>query len=103
MKKAIISFVVLLVVGCGLLWATADRDMRRLALNFPTNTDVLFWSTPQRDAGGHDQRLRLRWPHLGAHLAAAVGRAAVVEEVERDGEAEADRGGRPRDRRQGSP
>jgi len=50
MKKAIISFVVLLVVGCGLLWATADRDMRRLALNFPTNTDVLFWSTPQRDA-----------------------------------------------------
>jgi CubicO group peptidase (beta-lactamase class C family) len=51
MKKWIISSVVLLAVGGGLLWATADKDMRRLALNFPTDTNVLFWSTPQRDAG----------------------------------------------------
>lgn len=50
MKKWIISILVLLVVGCGLLWATADKDMRRLALNFPTDTNVLFWSTPERDA-----------------------------------------------------
>lgn len=50
MKKWIISIVVLLLVGCGLFWATADQDMRRLVLNFPTNTDVLFWSTPERDA-----------------------------------------------------
>lgn len=50
MKKWIISIVVLLVVGCRLLWATADKDMRRLALNFPTNSNVLFWSTPERDA-----------------------------------------------------
>lgn len=50
MKKSIISIVVLLVVGCGLFWATADKDMRRLVLNFPTDTSVLFWSTPQRDA-----------------------------------------------------
>jgi CubicO group peptidase (beta-lactamase class C family) len=50
MKKWIISIVVLLVVGCGLFWTTADKDMRRLVLNFPTDTDVLFWSTPQRDA-----------------------------------------------------
>jgi CubicO group peptidase (beta-lactamase class C family) len=50
MKKSIISIVVLLVVGCGLFWATADKDMRRLILNFPTDTSVLFWSTPERDA-----------------------------------------------------
>lgn len=50
MKKWIISIVVLLVVGGGLLWATADKDMRRLVLNFPTNKSVLFWSTPERDA-----------------------------------------------------
>lgn len=50
MKKWIISIVVLLLLGCGLFWATADKDMRRLVLNLPTNTDVLFWSTPERDA-----------------------------------------------------
>jgi CubicO group peptidase (beta-lactamase class C family) len=50
MKKWIVSILVLLLVGVGLLWATADQDMRRLALNLPTNTDVLFWSTPERDA-----------------------------------------------------
>ena len=50
MKKWIIPIVVLLGVGSGVLWATADKDMRRLALNFPTNSSVLFWSTEQRDA-----------------------------------------------------
>ncbi len=50
MKKWIISIVVLFVAGVGVLWATADKDMRRLALNFPTNSSVLFWSTPERDA-----------------------------------------------------
>jgi len=38
------------VAGCSIFWATADKDMRRLILNLPTNTDVLFWSIPQRDA-----------------------------------------------------
>ncbi|MEH6491306.1 serine hydrolase domain-containing protein [Halopseudomonas sp.] len=51
MKKGIISIALLLVVGCGIVWATADKDMRRLLLNLPTDTNVLFWSTEQRDAG----------------------------------------------------
>jgi CubicO group peptidase (beta-lactamase class C family) len=28
----------------------ADKDMRRLVLNMPTDTNVLFWEIPQRDA-----------------------------------------------------
>ncbi|WP_339846428.1 serine hydrolase [uncultured Halopseudomonas sp.] len=51
MKKWIISIALLLVVGCGIFWATADKDMRRLILSFPTDANVLFWSTAQRDAG----------------------------------------------------
>ncbi|GAA6130223.1 serine hydrolase domain-containing protein [Halopseudomonas sabulinigri] len=51
MKKGIISIALLLVLACGIFWATADQDMRRLALNLPTDTNVLFWSSEQRDAG----------------------------------------------------
>ncbi|TVP87912.1 MAG: class C beta-lactamase-related serine hydrolase [Pseudomonadaceae bacterium] len=39
------------MIACGIAWATIDKDLRRLLLNLPTNTDILFWSTPQRDAG----------------------------------------------------
>jgi hypothetical protein len=39
----------LMAVG-SIFWVTTDKDMRRLVLNLPTNTDVLFWSIPQRDA-----------------------------------------------------
>jgi CubicO group peptidase (beta-lactamase class C family) len=50
MRKWIIGIVAVLVAAGGILWATADKDMRRLILNLPTNKDVLFWSIPQRDA-----------------------------------------------------
>ncbi|MGA9111590.1 MAG: serine hydrolase domain-containing protein [Smithella sp.] len=50
MRKWIIGILVLLVAAGGIFWATADKDMRRLILNLPTNKDVLFWSIPQRDA-----------------------------------------------------
>lgn len=50
MKKWGISTLVLLVVAFGVFWMTADKDLRRLAFNFPTDKDVLFWSIPQRDA-----------------------------------------------------
>jgi len=39
-----------LVAAGGIFWATADKDMRGLVFNMPTNRDVLFWSIPQRDA-----------------------------------------------------
>ncbi len=50
MRKWIIGILVVLVAAGGIFWATADKDMRRLILNMPTNTDVLFWSISQRDA-----------------------------------------------------
>lgn len=50
MRKWIVSTLLVLLAGGGIFWGTADSDMRRLIKNFPTNTDVLFWSTEQRDA-----------------------------------------------------
>lgn len=50
MRKWVLGGVAALVVAGGGLWATADRDTRNLIANMPTNRDVLFWSTPQRDA-----------------------------------------------------
>ena len=40
----------MLVAAGGIFWATADEDMRGLILHMPTDRDVLFWSTSQRDA-----------------------------------------------------
>ncbi len=41
--------LVVLLLGAG--WATLDRDTRALVQAMPTNTDVLFWTDAQRDAG----------------------------------------------------
>ena len=50
MRKWIIGILIALVAAGSIFWLTADKDMRRLILNMPTNKDVLFWSIPQRDA-----------------------------------------------------
>jgi CubicO group peptidase (beta-lactamase class C family) len=50
MRKWIIGILIALVAAGSIFWVTADKDMRRLILNMPTNKDVLFWSIPQRDA-----------------------------------------------------
>lgn len=50
MKKWFLSLIVLIALVCGAFWAVADKDMRRLVLNLPTDADVLFWSIDQRDA-----------------------------------------------------
>jgi CubicO group peptidase (beta-lactamase class C family) len=50
MRKWIIGILVVLAAAGGIFWATADKDMRGLVFNIPTDRDVLFWSIPQRDA-----------------------------------------------------
>ena len=50
MKKLGIGFGVLVLIGAVFWWAIGS-DWRRLILNAPTNSDVLFWSQDQRDAG----------------------------------------------------
>ena len=50
MKRWFVSLIILIVLACGAFWAWADKDMRQLVLNLPTDTNVLFWSTEQRDA-----------------------------------------------------
>ncbi|PKN70563.1 MAG: serine hydrolase [Deltaproteobacteria bacterium HGW-Deltaproteobacteria-12] len=50
MRKWIIGILVVLVAAGVIFWATADKDMRRLITNMPTDRNVLFWSIPQRDA-----------------------------------------------------
>ncbi len=50
MKKWILGILLVIAAAAGLAWATADKDMKRLVSNLPTDTNVLFWSIPQRDA-----------------------------------------------------
>lgn len=47
MWKWIVGMVIALL---GMAYLGADKDTRRLLANLPTDTDVLFWSIPQRDA-----------------------------------------------------
>jgi CubicO group peptidase (beta-lactamase class C family) len=49
-KRAILGIFVTVGAAAGILWATADKDMKALVANLPTNTDVLFWTVEQRDA-----------------------------------------------------
>ena len=50
MKKIVIAVLVILVAGAGVWWFSLDKDTRNLVSNMPTDRNVLFWSTPQRDA-----------------------------------------------------
>lgn len=50
MRKWVFGGVAALVVAGGGFYYSADQDTRNLIANMPTNRDVLFWSTPQRDA-----------------------------------------------------
>ncbi len=50
MKKWVIGIIVVLAAAGAIFWATLDKDMRGLLLNMPTDKDILFWSTGQRDA-----------------------------------------------------
>jgi CubicO group peptidase (beta-lactamase class C family) len=50
MWKRIVGIVVVITAGLGFAYFSADKDMRNLLANLPTDRDVLFWSIPQRDA-----------------------------------------------------
>jgi CubicO group peptidase (beta-lactamase class C family) len=50
MKKWLFGIVLLVAAAAGAFWVTADKDMKRLVSNLPTDDNVLFWSIPQRDA-----------------------------------------------------
>lgn len=50
MKKWILGILIVVAAAAGGFWISADKDMRRLVSNLPTDTNVLFWSIPQRDA-----------------------------------------------------
>jgi CubicO group peptidase (beta-lactamase class C family) len=50
MKKWILGILLVIAGAAGLFWVTADKDMKKLVSNMPTDTNVLFWSIAQRDA-----------------------------------------------------
>ena len=50
MKKWILGITLVIVAALGITWFSMDKDTRNLAANLPTNSDVLFWTIPQRDA-----------------------------------------------------
>ena len=50
MWKWIVGILVVVVTGLGFAYFTADKDMRNLLANLPTDRNVLFWTVPQRDA-----------------------------------------------------
>jgi CubicO group peptidase (beta-lactamase class C family) len=49
-KKWILGIIMVIAVALGIGWFSLDKDTRNLAANLPTNSDVLFWTIPQRDA-----------------------------------------------------
>jgi CubicO group peptidase (beta-lactamase class C family) len=49
-KKWILGIILVIAVALGIGWFSMDKDTRNLAANLPTNSDVLFWTIPQRDA-----------------------------------------------------
>ncbi|MFT6287562.1 MAG: CubicO group peptidase (beta-lactamase class C family) [Alcanivorax sp.] len=50
MSKWIIGILVIITAGLGLAYFSADEDTRNIIAHMPTDRNVLFWSTPQRDA-----------------------------------------------------
>lgn len=50
LRKWLLVIVAVLALAVGATWLSLDKDMRALVGSLPTNRDLLFWSTPQRDA-----------------------------------------------------
>ncbi len=50
MKKFLVGLLLVLLVAGGVTYAMMDKDQRALLANLPTDRNVLFWTTEQRDA-----------------------------------------------------
>ncbi len=50
MKKLILAIILVIGGAAGGFWATTDDDMKALVSSLPTDANVLFWNTAQRDA-----------------------------------------------------
>ncbi|MCL4671976.1 MAG: beta-lactamase family protein [Sphingomonadaceae bacterium] len=50
LKKIVVGILALLLVAGGAFWLSLDKDERNLLAHMPTDRNVLFWSTEQRDA-----------------------------------------------------
>ena len=51
MKKWIFGALLFVAAAAGGFWVIADKDMKALISHLPTDSNVLFWSVEQRDAG----------------------------------------------------
>ncbi|RYF40304.1 MAG: class C beta-lactamase-related serine hydrolase [Comamonadaceae bacterium] len=49
-KKIVLGVLATMAVAGAAGWASLDKETRGLLATLPTNRDLLFWSTPQRDA-----------------------------------------------------
>ena len=50
MWKWIGGVLIIIFAALGFFYFSADQDTRNILANLPTDRDVLFWETPQRDA-----------------------------------------------------
>ncbi len=48
--KLLAIALALLLVAAGIVWVSLDKEQRSAIANLPTNRDVLFWESEQRDA-----------------------------------------------------
>lgn len=71
-KMALIGLAAVVVVGA-LGWQSLDKETRGFLAAFPTNTDLLFWRTSQRDAAF---RALDRLPFLAKHRVVPAGDTA---------------------------
>jgi CubicO group peptidase (beta-lactamase class C family) len=51
MKKWIFGALLFVVAAAGGFWVSADKDIKALISHLPKDSNVLFWSVEQRDAG----------------------------------------------------
>ena len=51
MKKWIFGALLFVAAAAGGFWVSADKEMKALISHLPTDSNVLFWSVEQRDAG----------------------------------------------------